>query len=132
MKSDNIERILNVDLVLRKIVGYLEPRDLRAAVLVSRLFSEQVSNSEYFCLTVSGAGKLSWPDESSGPGRRLMSETRMFAVLSNLNELSLSHSEICSLTKEFGNFVQFPLNLSPSEGTEDQRGRGSGSLRPST
>lgn len=90
MKSDNIERILNIDLVLRKIVGYLEPRDLRAAVLVSRLFSEKVSNSEYFCLTVSGPGKLSWPDESSGPGRRLMSQTRMFAVLSNLNELSLS------------------------------------------
>ena len=39
MKSDKIERILKIDLVLRKIVGYLEPRDLRAAVLVSRLTS---------------------------------------------------------------------------------------------
>ena len=37
MKSDNIERILNIDLLLRRIVGYLEPRDLRAAALVSRL-----------------------------------------------------------------------------------------------
>ena len=37
MKSDNIERILNIDLLLRKIGGYLEPRDLRAATLVSRL-----------------------------------------------------------------------------------------------
>ena len=46
MKSDNIERILNVDLVLRKIVGYLEPRDLKAAVLVSRLTSEMVSVSQ--------------------------------------------------------------------------------------
>ena len=37
MKSDNILRILNIDLLLRRIGGYLEPRDLRAAALVSRL-----------------------------------------------------------------------------------------------
>ena len=46
MTSDNIERILNIDLVLQRIVGYLEPRDLRAAVLVSRFISEQLSVSE--------------------------------------------------------------------------------------
>ena len=87
MKSDNIERILNIDLVLRRIVGYLEPGDLRAAVLVSRLISQQVSLSERLFCIILGPGNLSWEDESSGLGRRLISLTRMFAVLSSLTEL---------------------------------------------
>ena len=50
MNSDNIERILNVDLILRRIVGYLQPRDLRAASLVSRLISELFSvRNKSFC-----------------------------------------------------------------------------------
>ena len=58
MKSDNIERILNIDLVLRNIVGYLEPRDLKAAVLVSRLTSEnEMFPSVNFCFL--GPGSLS-------------------------------------------------------------------------
>ena len=46
MKSDSIERILNIDLVLRRILGFLEPSDLRAAVLVSRTWESLLARRE--------------------------------------------------------------------------------------
>ena len=57
--KDNVERILNIELVLRRIVGYLAPRDLKEAVLVSRFISDQHSILSLSVCCILGLGNLS-------------------------------------------------------------------------